>query len=98
MRKTKQCAFAFATLGFAVVASAQDVDRYRYFRDEGIFDQGVSNETAYAIVRDGVASSDPAIVDLTIKALGLLAATVTHGLPSSHGPSLPPGLFRRFPA
>ena len=52
---------------------AGDIDRYKYFMEEGIFDIGVSNQVANDIVAQGIASNDPEIVDTTIRALRELA-------------------------
>ena len=83
-------------IAVAVAETAQDVDRYRYFRDQGIFDAAVSNQTANDIVRDGITSSNEVIVNMTIKALSSLAIKVSFELPSPHGP-IPPRSFPEVP-
>ena len=82
------------TLGIGMIASAQNVDRYKYFESDGILDTGVSNETANAMVRNGIASGDAEIVNLVIRALGRLASHTAHGLLSPHG-SLPSRSFQQ---
>ena len=75
------------TLMIAIVAgaSAQNVQDYRYFKNEGIFDPGVSDATASMLVRKGIASADPVILDLTIRALGGYAMHVINDLPTPYG-------------
>lgn len=71
--------------GIVAGASAQNVADYRYFKDEGIFDPGVSDATANSLVRDGIASEDPAVLDLTIRALGTYAMHSVNDLPTPYG-------------
>ena len=78
-------------------ASAQDVADYTYFKDDGVFDPNVSVETANALVREGIASEDPVVLDLTIRALAGFAMHVVHGLPTPYG-SLPERSFAAVPA
>ena len=73
------------TLGVAACASAQSVEVYEYFKSDGTFDPGVTDETANALVRDGIASEDPKIRDLTIRALGEYAMHVVNDLPTRYG-------------
>ena len=72
-------------MGIAAGASAQTASDYEYFKDEGILDPGVSDETANAFVREGIASADIVVVDLTIRALGRYAMHVVHNLPTRYG-------------
>ena len=81
-------------LGIGMIASAQNVDRYKYFESDGILDTGVSNETANAMVRDGIASGNVEIVNLSIRALGRLSGHAAHDFPSPHG-SLPSRSFQQ---
>ena len=69
-------------VGIAVGGSAQDVADYTYFKDAGILDPDVSVETANTLVREGIASEDPVILDLTIRALARYAMHVVHGPPT----------------
>lgn len=73
------------TLCVATNASAQSVDVYRYFKSDGIFDPGVTDETANALVRAGIASEDAEIRDLTVRALGEYAMHAVNDLPTRYG-------------
>ena len=72
-------------MGIAAGASAQNVADYRYFKNEGIFDPGVSDGTANALVRERIASVDPVVLDLTIRALGEFAMHAVNDLPTPYG-------------
>ena len=82
-------------MGIAAGACAQDVADYRYFKDHGILDPRVSDETANALVREGIASEDPVVLDLTIRALGY-AMLLVHDLPTPYD-SLPERSFAAVP-
>ncbi len=73
-------------------ALAEDLRRYEYFQRDGIYDPGVSNEAANALVADGMLSTDPTILNLTIRALGDYASHLVHDRPSPYG-SLPSRSF-----
>ena len=77
---------AGVALCLAGAAAADDAERYRFFLEEGVLDAAVSNETANALVREGIASDSAEIVDLTVRALGELASPRLPGPPSPHGP------------
>ena len=64
---------------------AGDIDRYRYFMEEGILDVGVSNQVANDIVAQGIASNDPEIVDTTIRSLRKFAMFLAHDFLSPPG-------------
>ena len=86
-----------ATLFVASTAVAsEDLDRYSYFQDQGVFKIDVSNEAANALVAEGIASDNPVIVDMTIRALGDYASRVAHNLPNLHG-RLPERTFHDVP-
>ncbi|MYE84377.1 MAG: hypothetical protein F4X36_21515 [Gammaproteobacteria bacterium] len=65
----------------------QDAERFSHFADRGIFEDDISNQSANALVAEGIASEDAAIVELTIHALGTYAAY----LPESAPPGVPRG-------
>lgn len=73
------------TMALAAGASAQNLGDYKYFKSEGILDPGVSDATANTLVRNGIASDEPEIVDLTIRALGEYAMHVVNDLPTRYG-------------
>ena len=77
---------ALLILCSASAVLGQDAERFSRFADRGIFEEGVSAAEANALVAEGIASEDAAIVELTIHALG---AYVSY-LPDS----APPGLLR----
>ena len=77
-------------------ASAQDIDRFRYFESQGVMDPGVSPSAANALVSEGIAQTDPAVVDMTIRGLGNLAMVLAHNLPHAFG-NLPTRTFRTVP-
>lgn len=67
----------WATLAGAVatmdVAAATDQERYVEFAKTQVFDQNFPNSFAHRMIAEGIASSDPAIIDLTIYAMAGLA-------------------------
>ena len=76
------------------VALAQDADRISDFHDQGIFDEAMPNEAASALVAWGIASHDPAVVEMTIRALGAYAPYVAHDARQGpHGRPLPARAF-----
>ena len=82
---TKACALTLA-LCLAVAAVADDAARYRYFAEGGVLDAGVSNEAANALVREGIASGNPEIVELTVWAIIELTAYRLLNLRTFQGP------------
>ncbi len=70
----------------ASAAPGQDAERFDRFHDRGVFDEGVSNESANALVAEGIASEDPVIVETTIHALAGYTVYLPH--------SAPPGVIR----
>ena len=83
-------------IGAAAGAFAQGRADYTHFKNHGILDPAVSDATANALVRDGIASEDPVVLDLTIRALAGYAMHAVHDLPTGHG-SLPERSFARVP-
>lgn len=80
----KKCAWIVVGFGISVLAIGQETD-YRYFLDNGIFDPGLSNLRANALVLEGIRSQDPEIVDLTVGALGDYVGRVVNDLPTPYG-------------
>ena len=81
MKKVLSRALLFLVLS-SVAAEAQDVERFRQFAEVGVFDFEVSADEANEIVRAGIASEDPEIVDLTIRAIGVFSARANwHNIP-----------------
>lgn len=68
----KKTLFVLA-LAATAAASFADVDRYRQFLLEGIYDSAVSNADANALVLEGIESDDPEVVYLTVAALSVVA-------------------------
>lgn len=83
--KMRRMLALIVTLGVAAGALAQSIEDYRYFRYDGIFDPSVSDETANALVQEGIASEEPKIRDLTVNALGDYAAYYTSDLRTPYG-------------
>ena len=65
MKNVLSRALLFLALS-SVAAEAQDVERFRQFAEVGVFDFEVSADQANEMVRAGIVSDDPEIVDLTI--------------------------------
>ena len=84
-------------IGIVAGASAGSVAEYTSFKDRGILDSGVSDATANAFVRDGIAGEDPVVLDLTVRALARYAMHVVHDLATPYG-SLPERSFAAVPA
>ncbi len=59
-------------------AQADDENRFRKFAELGIPDHRLSNDDAQEMVRNGVASENEEIVNLTVRALGTLASRLAH--------------------
>ena len=55
----KTCTAILIALGVAMAASAQDIDRFRYFQEHGVMDPQISAEAANSLVREGIASEEP---------------------------------------
>ena len=70
--------------------------KYRYFMEEGVFLQEVSNKAANDMVDAGIASNDLLIEELTLGALGGFAGYVTNSLPGPFG-RLPSRTFSEVP-
>ena len=79
-----------------LIAFAEDLSDYRYFKDQGILDASISNEKANYVVAAGIVSENPAIVDMTIRALGVYASIAVNSLPNRYGP-LPHRSFQAVP-
>ncbi len=79
--KTKKFCVLLYVLGFALAASAQDIDRYEDFWKQGVLDIKVSNQTANDIVLAGITSNNADVVNLTIKAMGKLIGTRALNIP-----------------
>ena len=77
---------ALLVLCSASVVIGQGAERFSRFHDRGIFEEGVSTEAANALVAEGIASGDSAVVELTIHALGAYASYLPN--------SAPPGVLR----
>ena len=77
---------ALLVLCSASAVLGQDAERFGHFAGRGIFEEGVSNEAANALVAKGIASDDAAIVELTIHALGAYAGYLPN--------TAPPGVLR----
>ena len=92
----KTCTAILLALGIAMSASAQDIDRFRYFQEHGVMDPQISAEAANSLVREGIASESPEIIDSTIRGLGNLAPVLAHDLPHAYG-KLPTRTFQTVP-
>ena len=79
-----------------MAASAQDIDRFRYFQEHGIMDPQISSKSANSLVREAIESEDPVVVDIAIRSLGNLASVLAHGLPHAY-PELPTRSFQAVP-
>ena len=72
MHKLRVAAYlCSAFLGIA--AQAQDLESFQQFAEVGVFDLELSADEANEIVRAGMVSEDPEIVELTIRAIGNLS-------------------------
>ena len=92
----KTCTAILLALGIAMSASAQDINRFRYFEEHGVMDPQISAEAANSLVREGIASESPKIIDSTIRGLGNLAPVLAHDLPHAYG-KLPTRTFQTVP-
>lgn len=92
----KTCTALLLLLGIVMAASAQGIDRFHYFQEHGVMDPQISSQAANSLVREGIASGDPKVVDLTIRGLGKLAAVLAHDLPHAY-PMLPTRTFHTVP-
>ncbi len=95
MKTIKYCVLLYV-LGFALTASAQDIDRYEDFWKQGVLDIRVSNQTANDIVLAGITSNNADVVNLTIKAMGHLITTRGLNIPIPYGP-VPMRAFQKVP-
>ena len=86
MKETRKFGPALLFVFSASVVLGQNAERFSHFADRGIFGDGISNEAANALVAEGIASEDVAIVKLTIHALGAYAGYLPN--------SAPPGVLR----
>ena len=85
---------ALMVLWASGAALAQDANRFSDFHDQGIFDEAMPNEAANALVAEGIASDEPAVVEMTIRALGAYAPYVAHNAPRGpNGRALPRRTF-----
>ena len=92
----KTCTAIVIMLGIAMATSAQDIDRFRYFHEHGVMDPGFSSQAANSLVREGIVSEDPKVVELTIRGLGNLASAIAHDLPHAYA-KLPDRTFQTVP-
>ena len=83
-------------LAFSTAVLAGDIDRYKEFQREGVFDADVSNRDANAIVGEGIKSGDPEIVVATLGAIGWFAAYQNGSGQTRFGP-LPRRTFSTIP-
>lgn len=96
MDRSWQAVLLFGGLLVAAAVSAQETDRLRHFEEHGVMDPQVSSETANSLVRAGIESGDPEVVDLAIRGLGNLAAVLAHDLPHVYA-ELPTRTFHGVP-
>ena len=90
--------FALAILVFGGVFAEYEEDeqmavyrhvmKFKYFGEEGVYLDSVSNEAANAMVAEGIASDDPVIREMTLSALAGMARHARGSLPGPFG-SLP---------
>lgn len=67
----------FLIVATATLVSANDIDRFVQLKDNDISDPSVSSESINLMLQEGIASSNPTIVKLTLQALSnLTLATV----------------------
>ena len=69
------CALLLGTLSVG-----EYLNSYTYFSNQGIYDPGVSNQEANALVAEAIATRDAEVVDTIVRALGQYAARVAEGL------------------
>ena len=60
---------ALLALWAGVSASAQEVERFRHFMEEGVMDLGIPAAMANEVVGQGIASEQAVIVDMTLRAM-----------------------------
>ena len=72
-------------LWVGIAASAgEDAERFRHFMEEGVMDPGVSAATANELVREGIASGNAVVVEMTLRAMREHAAYAANDFLSLH--------------
>ena len=65
-------------IGIAAAAGENDVERFRHFMEKGVMDPGLPASAANELVREGISSGDPVVVDLTLKAMREHSMFIAH--------------------